>query len=614
VTDLPLDADLPAPRDDDPPSLRQDILDELADHLDCAVRREVLVGGDGIDAAKSRALARFGNLRAVARQLWFEALQDRLMSARLTLVAICLLTLVCLGLGAALWQMQTAQRELADAQHAQSRELLDKLTQLIDRPQPTAAATMSAITPAAPSEWNRLTVKCVRERQDGAPVQGVRIRVVGRTERARDVPDREGVTNDEGMADLGLWPYGSYSLIVESEGLFYSQPVDIHPGEAAHVSLVCPRRDAFGNARLIPSEKHPLSDRLWVRGVVQPVRTPIAQVWTARELSVPFIRRPDGKLLVGTTDVPNIQSVDLTAARKTEPENPAFMTGLARLAASRETFSETMGWTDTIPLAPGHYTVQIEKVGLTDPVDPSGLTMLTDFRVPGFDTNYQEYQPVPNLGPTAVSPGENPVADLFGPQDERTLVMVNGMTNLSIPELPITDALLLDLAAHLPQGMKVARLNIEFPRDSSAWDDWQRLTDSLTIDLFIRYGRDESGRTNALHQIIRGVETRGRVLRSNDGPYLAGEGFVWLMLSPDEHILLASISPGSMQVCRSEKPVNDATARAAPPIEPRVSTPLHYRIWGGDATVLDAPPADWPTPAETPATESTPETPPEDEP
>ena len=40
-----LSALLPPPRDDEPASLRQDILDELADHLICAYNRELLRSG-----------------------------------------------------------------------------------------------------------------------------------------------------------------------------------------------------------------------------------------------------------------------------------------------------------------------------------------------------------------------------------------------------------------------------------------------------------------------------------------------------------------------------------------------------------------------------------------
>ena len=39
---------LPPPRDDEPASLRQDIIDELADHLACAYNRELLRGADNL--------------------------------------------------------------------------------------------------------------------------------------------------------------------------------------------------------------------------------------------------------------------------------------------------------------------------------------------------------------------------------------------------------------------------------------------------------------------------------------------------------------------------------------------------------------------------------------
>ena len=60
-----LSAAFPPPRDDEPASLRQDILDELNDHLACAYNRELLRGMDS-DAARQRVLERFGNPAAVA--------------------------------------------------------------------------------------------------------------------------------------------------------------------------------------------------------------------------------------------------------------------------------------------------------------------------------------------------------------------------------------------------------------------------------------------------------------------------------------------------------------------------------------------------------------------
>lgn len=74
-------ADLPAPMDDEPPSVRQDIADELADHLACAYRRELLKTADE-RTAQQRVLDRFGNPQRIAYQLWFQALWGRIMLNR----------------------------------------------------------------------------------------------------------------------------------------------------------------------------------------------------------------------------------------------------------------------------------------------------------------------------------------------------------------------------------------------------------------------------------------------------------------------------------------------------------------------------------------------------
>lgn len=78
-------ADLPSPFEDEPPSVRQDIADELADHLACAYRRELLKTADE-ETAQQRVLDRFGNPRRIAYQLWFQALWGRIMLNRFTRV------------------------------------------------------------------------------------------------------------------------------------------------------------------------------------------------------------------------------------------------------------------------------------------------------------------------------------------------------------------------------------------------------------------------------------------------------------------------------------------------------------------------------------------------
>lgn len=68
--------ELPAPRDDEPSSLRQDIADELADHLQSSFVRELHRTPDET-SAKQHVFDRFGDPRRVARQLWFDAMKER---------------------------------------------------------------------------------------------------------------------------------------------------------------------------------------------------------------------------------------------------------------------------------------------------------------------------------------------------------------------------------------------------------------------------------------------------------------------------------------------------------------------------------------------------------
>ena len=60
-----ISAELPPTRDDEPASLRRDIVDELADHLACSYNRELLRGADATEA-RQRVLHRFGDPAAVA--------------------------------------------------------------------------------------------------------------------------------------------------------------------------------------------------------------------------------------------------------------------------------------------------------------------------------------------------------------------------------------------------------------------------------------------------------------------------------------------------------------------------------------------------------------------
>src|ERR687885_180908 len=98
-----LSAELPPPRDDEPNGLRQDILDELADHLACAYNRELLRGADAVEARR-RALQRFGDPAVVARRLWLDAMRGKIMAQRVLIASCLVVTLASLSLVGLMWQ------------------------------------------------------------------------------------------------------------------------------------------------------------------------------------------------------------------------------------------------------------------------------------------------------------------------------------------------------------------------------------------------------------------------------------------------------------------------------------------------------------------------------
>lgn len=128
-------ADLPAPRDDEPASLRQDILDELSDHLSCAFHRELVKSGDE-QTAQQRVLDRFGDPRRIAYQLWFQAMWSRIMSQRISMGLQGLLVVGVLAVAFLMFRVLDYQSRMHDEWQAlrnQSASNQQMLTALLQR-------------------------------------------------------------------------------------------------------------------------------------------------------------------------------------------------------------------------------------------------------------------------------------------------------------------------------------------------------------------------------------------------------------------------------------------------------------------------------------------------
>ncbi len=252
-------AELPAPRDDEPAGLRQDILDELADHLACSYNRELLCGARPVEA-RTRAIERFGDPAAVACRLWLDAMKGKIMARRMMIATCLVVTMASLSVAGVMWR-QTAQaqrdsaRAVAEAvrlmadqnQQAQAgqQELLKQLREMSE----TVRSTKSL-------EWNPVTFKLVEETADGPPVAGAEITLTeqqggmgpgggfggggfGPTEVATRTTDRSGI------ADLGVVRPGEYSFHItrswDQGSELTSGQFKIEPGGRIDKQVVCPK-------------------------------------------------------------------------------------------------------------------------------------------------------------------------------------------------------------------------------------------------------------------------------------------------------------------------------------------------------------------------------------
>lgn len=198
-------AALPPCRDDEPASLRQDILDELADHLACAYRRELLRTGGDAALSERNVRDHFGNPATVARRLWFDAMKGKLMVQRM-LVGVCvLLAAGCVMLGLLLWRT------------------MDRLDAI-------------AVDP----EWNPMTVRCVSGSEEGPAAAGMEVELNPRGETLG--PGATLTTDAAGSVDFGLRRPGYYRIAFTTPwGETSNEFVTVQPGRPSETVVVCPK-------------------------------------------------------------------------------------------------------------------------------------------------------------------------------------------------------------------------------------------------------------------------------------------------------------------------------------------------------------------------------------
>lgn len=210
-----LAASLPPERDDEPSSLRQDILDELRDHLECAVRREQCRQPADDLAIWQRVVARFGDPRAMARKLYWQALWSRVMQQRMIMAG---------GVGGLI--LGAAMVAMMGLMLARQQDLVERQLAAAERQQTAMEAMVAKLT----ANSNNLATLKVRTDQPARMVlSGGALKVPASMPQAKK------------ETDFGELAPGVYQVqITSSEGWVQDRPVVLRSGETRVEEVTTP--------------------------------------------------------------------------------------------------------------------------------------------------------------------------------------------------------------------------------------------------------------------------------------------------------------------------------------------------------------------------------------
>jgi len=215
-------AHLPPPEDGRQAGLKQDIVDELADHLSCALQRELRKTGDD-RAARRAVLDRFGSVKRIAYRLWFDAMKETIMNQRIAMITNAVLAAACIAVCVIAF---LALRQSATLNAA----ILEKLGSL----------QMSASSPTS-EVWANLTVDVREDRADGRPVADYEVALCGKAFNANDPEKLTARTDPAGQTSFGPVRPGRYELwMPAAEGGHLYRRVTLYPGQENTAQVITP--------------------------------------------------------------------------------------------------------------------------------------------------------------------------------------------------------------------------------------------------------------------------------------------------------------------------------------------------------------------------------------
>ncbi|HCO24367.1 MAG TPA: hypothetical protein DIT97_15500 [Gimesia maris] len=239
--------DFPPERDDEPSSLRQDIIDELSDHFACALNRELLKDPDE-QTAKQRVIQNFGDPINIARQLWLDAMKEKIMSQRIMTGISVVMAVCCIAVVGFAWILVQESRVV-------NQKMLEQLATIADRPQPVAAVgreqqildqlkelreEQQAATGASSEGMNQISFQLVQDNKDKKPAVGFKgtLRKEGND---LDSFTLEAKSNAEGLLDFGKLPWGKYQLNLSAPwGEYFFKSISVLPARSYSEEINCP--------------------------------------------------------------------------------------------------------------------------------------------------------------------------------------------------------------------------------------------------------------------------------------------------------------------------------------------------------------------------------------
>lgn len=243
-----LTAKLPARRDDEPSALRDQIVRELRDHLQCAFQREMLKCGNEIEAAH-RVLARFGDPARLARILWFDAMSEKIMSQRLMLGFAGVMAAGCISMGFVSWRVSEQSAQAMQSMAEEGRAMNVALLEQFERMRTESEHDRSL-------DWIRVKVRLVQEKTattpTPVPASGLKVHIDDGVGNRTVTFEQERLSTAAPEIDFGLFAPGRYRLTVSAPcGDFLRQDLFVRAGESPVVkTIVCPTEPVEGDVAI----------------------------------------------------------------------------------------------------------------------------------------------------------------------------------------------------------------------------------------------------------------------------------------------------------------------------------------------------------------------------